>query len=323
MKRRSRRQAGAWQATVIVAVVLPMAGLSLRAEDERIADGPEVPANPQQQGNVVDLGMNFDGNVFAPHGGISLRAGVIVARGGAVRISPTGIEQVAEPSTLARAREQADKRLERIDRLCELSADQRLTLRLAMESDIRRLVERIDAERSKYVGVIINMADPQGQKTWQRFQQDMHRCRRWILGLFDTGSLFASVLSSTLDADQGERLAVETRTRRAFRWRGVTSSVLTKLDDMLGLSQEQHVTLERLLLAHEPPLRIDGGPRQRNAHAEQMLVYLMLSRVDQKQLESAVSPRQWRLLAMLVNQGKAMQSWLEQQNLLEPPEPDR
>lgn len=323
MTRVIRRNAGVFRASIIVAVLLPVAAAGLRAEDERVADGPEVAANPQQQGNLVDLGMNFDSNVFAPHGGISLRAGVIVARGGAVRISPTGIDQVAELSTLARARERADKRLDRIDRLCGLTDSQRLTLRLAMESDIRRLVERIDAERSKYVGVIINMADPQGQKTWQRFQQDMHQCRRLILGLFDTGSLFASVLASTLDAEQGARFVAETRARRAFRWRGITSSVLTKLDDMLGLSQEQHAALERQLLAHEPSLRIDGGPQQRNAHAEQMLVYLVLSRVDQKLLESAVSPRQWRSLAMLVNQGKAMQSWLEQQNLLETPGLDR
>jgi hypothetical protein len=48
-----------------------------------------------------------------------------------------------------------------------------------------------------------------------------------------------------------------------------------------------------------------------------MLVYLTLASVDQKTLQAAVSDRQWLALSTLMNQGRAMQSWLEEQGLLE------
>lgn len=309
-------------AAILVAIVLGgFVGNGPRAEDDRVEPAADPAAGPRGMGgNFVDLGLNFDANVFEQQGGWVLRGGGMVRIGGAggrVRVTVTGVEADTEPPTLARARAQAEKRLDRLDRLCMLSESQRRALRLALESDIRRLVEQVEVERNKYQGVNVNMADAEGQKVWQQFQQDVQRCRRLMLGMFADGSLYAAVLGSTLDAKQTARLAAETRTRRTFRWRALVGSVLVKLDDALGLSAEQHAALERALLDHEPPLRIDGETRQANAHAEQMLVYLTLSRVDQKTLEAAVTPRQWRALAMLVNQGKAMESWLEQQNLLE------
>jgi hypothetical protein len=314
----------------MILVVVMLGGLAWsgsRAEDDRIepAADPAV-GQRRMEGNLIDLGTNFDINVFEQQGGWVLRGGGMVRMGGVggrVRVTVTGVEAVTESLALARARAQAEKRLDRLDRLCGLSESQRRSLRLALESDIRRLVERVDAERDKYQGVSVNMADAEGQKIWQQFQQDVQRCRRLMLGMFADGSLYAAVLGSTLDADQTARLTAETRTRRTFRWRALVGSVLVKLDDTLGLSTEQHAALERVLLDHEPPLRIDDGARQANAHAEQMLIYLTLSRVDQPKLEAMVTPRQWRALAMLVNQGKAMESWLEQQNLLESEEPDR
>lgn len=304
---------------VLAALSVGMAGGGLRAADDQVAE-PADAAGRVQAGNQVDLGVNFDANVFEQQGGWVLRGGVGAGR---VRITVTGVEQISEAPTFERARTQAEARLARVDRLCDLTDAQRRALRLAIESDIRRLVERIDVQREKYLGVSVNMADPEGQKVWQTFQQDVQQCRRWLLELFDTGSLFSAVLGSTLDADQTARLEAETRVRRTFRWRALVETGLVKLDDAIGLSAEQHASLEAMLLAHEPPLRIEGLPRQTNAHAEQMLVYLTLSRVDQKALQAAVSPRQWRALAMFVNQGKAMQSWLEQQNLLEPQQSNR
>jgi len=310
---------------VVLMLVFPMMTGSmmtsggLRAEDDHVVE-PADAARRVQVGNQVDLGVNFDANVFEQQGGWVLRGGL---GGGRVRVTATGVEPITEAPTLERARAQAEARLARVDRLCGLNDAQRRALRLAIESDIRRLVERIDVQREKYLGVSVNMADAEGQKVWQTFQQDVQQCRRWLLELFDTGSLFSAVLGSTLDADQTARLEAESRARRTFRWRALVESGLVKLDDAIGLSAEQHASLEAMLLAHEPPLRIEGIPRQANAHAEQMLVYLTLSRVDQKALQAAVSPRQWKTLAMFVNQGKAMQSWLEQQNLLEPQQSNR
>lgn len=324
---RSSRIPGVAPAVLVAVALGGLAGRGAWAADDRVEPAADLGGGQRTHAsNFIDLGMNFDSNVFEQQGGWVLRGGGMVqinAAGGRVRVTVTGMEADTESPIHARARAQAEKRLQRLDRLCTLSASQRQALRLALESDIRRLVEQVEAERDKYQGVTVNLADPEGQKVWQQFQQDVQRCRRLLLGMFADGSLYAAVLGSTLDADQADRLAAETQSRRTFRWRAVVGSVLVTLDESLGLSAEQHAAIERFLLDREPPLRIDGGPRQANAHAEQMLVYLTLSRVDQKSLQAAVTPRQWLALAMLVNQGKAMESWLEQQNLLEPREPKR
>jgi hypothetical protein len=90
------------------------------------------------------------------------------------------------------------------------------------------------------------------------------------------------------------------------------------MDDMLGLTQAQHDLLAEALLRNEPALRLDElSPEQENAHLQLNLVYMVLSGVDQGRIQKATSERQWRTLALLMNQGKSMRSWIEQQGILE------
>jgi hypothetical protein len=311
----------------IIATGLIVAGSApaVRAVDDRVDDANDPTAERgRQQANVVDLGANFDANVFDRRtSGFVLQARLparVVVRGGVLELD--GGEHEESP-TLERARQQGEVKLERIDRLCGLSEAQRLALHLAIESDIRRVAEDVDATRATYRGMSVNISEPDGRQVWQRFQQDIQRSRRLLQDLFAADSLFAAALASTLDADQYARLEIETRAKRSFRWRAIVADIMLKFDDSLGLTAGQHAAVEAVLLAHEPPLRIDDGPRQPNAHAEQMLVLLVLSQADQTLLRETVSERQWRSLAMLMNQGKAMKSWLEQQNLLEPSGQDR
>jgi hypothetical protein len=97
----------------------------------------------------------------------------------------------------------------------------------------------------------------------------------------------------------------------------MVAPVLAKMDETLGLTQAQHATIEAALRAREPRLKLDPSPGRQNMHAQQMLVYLQLSQADSKAIRGRLSDRQWRALSMLMNQGKAMKSWLDQQGLVE------
>ena len=91
----------------------------------------------------------------------------------------------------------------------------------------------------------------------------------------------------------------------------------------MGLTQAQHEVVERALLDHEPALRVtELTPEQDNAHLQQNLVYLVLSGCEPASLRKAVSDRQWTALALLMNQGKSMRSWIEQQGILDQPVAD-
>lgn len=302
---------GAWVAAWVLVV-----GQTVRGEDDRAVDdiAPAVrQMQEQQQANRVDLGANFDSNVFQQSGnGFSLNHG-------RRRPSPTGGDgdQVPESPTLEAARKLADARMAQIDSVCGLADAQRRKLRLAMESDIRRLAEEIEAERRKYTGVEVNFNDQAGQRMWQQFQQDVQRCRARVQGLFDAESLFAKVLPTTLDAEQYARLAAEMAARRSCRWRALVAATLRKYDDMLGLDQGQYEKIEKLLLEREPALRVDRPANRQDVHAQQMLVSMVLAEIDGKRLQEIVSDRQWKTLAQLANQGKAMRSYIEAQGLLE------
>jgi len=92
---------------------------------------------------------------------------------------------------------------------------------------------------------------------------------------------------------------------------------MRKYDDTLGLDQRQHDEIEKLLLEREPPLRVEGRFNRNAAQAQQMFVLMVLSEVEAERLQSVVNDRQWRVLAQLANQGKAMRSYIEAQGLLE------
>lgn len=295
-------------------------GVVGRAEDDRaVDDAPQgAQRNNQQQANWIDLGANFDTNVFQQTGGgFSLTHGRRRQPAPGTSRPESGAAAAAESPTLATIRKLGDARLARIDAACGLSEAQRRKLRLAMESDIRRLAEEIDAERRKYQGVEVNFADQDGQRRWQQFQQDVQRCRERLQTLLNTDSLFMKVLPTTLEPDQYARLTAETDARRATLWKGLVAAAMLKLNDLLGLDQGQFDALEKLLLDRQPPLRLEGFASRQNQHAQQMLVFMVLSEIDGERLRTGVSERQGKMLAQFAAQGKAMRSFIEAQGLLE------
>ncbi|MBM4011692.1 MAG: hypothetical protein FJ286_09975 [Planctomycetes bacterium] len=312
-----------------------VAGLPALADDDRIVDQPEPAVSQPEQQHLIDLAANFDANLFEQQGnGWVLRGGVQFGNGlnvrDRVRVMANGRLIIAgadasggrpaESPTRASVRLLAEKRLERIAAACALTELQRRDLRLAIESDIRRCTAEIEALRGKYAGVRVNLNDQEGQKTWHQFQQDVQHCRRILRNVLDGDSLFASVLPTTLEAGQLAGIEEETRQRRSFRWRVMVAATLTRMDDMLGLTQVQHDVIEKALLARDPGLRVaELKPEQDTTHLQQNLVYLVLSECEPSSLRKAVSERQWKSLALLMNQGKSMRSWIEQQGILDQP----
>lgn len=314
MMRSLRVRTAAFRSVVLAGGIMLAVAAVGRADDDRIEDA--IPAgNAQQQSQVIDLASNFDANLFEQTNGLVIRGGGMRLR----RPSPTGGADVPDESpALARLRRQAREHLDRVDRMCGLSADQRTRLELALESDARRIAADIDATRDRYAGDAVNFQQPEGQRKWQNFQQDIQRCRSQFQQAFGKDSLFTDLLGEMLDERQQASLDKEMRSRRSFRWRAMVAPVLLKMDETIGLDARQHALIERLLVAAEPRLVLDASPGRRNAHAEQMLVYHQLSKVDARLIRERLSERQWQAVSMLMNQGKAMKSWLDQQGLVEP-----
>lgn len=306
-----------WVALLAVAV---LGHAPCRSDDEVITDeSPE--AQMERQAHLVDLGSNFDTNLFDRNGNSWTIRG-----GGVVRIAINGgvvvqnaEQREPESPALARARAAGAKRLERIASACDLSTTQRRRLELAIESDAHRFAGEIDAIRGRYVGRSINMNDRAGQKEWHTFQQDVQRCRDKLRRLYDESSLFASVLQTTLDERQLAGYLEEKAARRAYHWKALVAETLARLDDTVALSAPQHETLEKLLLERAPALRIEGeSPSFNDSNLRRQIVFMVLAEVDAKKLKAVVNERQWKTLGNMTSQGRAMRSWIEAQGVLEP-----
>jgi len=298
------------------AVAVALAAVSIRAEDDTVrAEAAAGDRQAEQEGNLVDLGANFDANVFEQTG-----AGWVLRHAGPFGqgMPRPGADGEAGSPALARVRAVGQARLERLERACGLDEGQRRRLGLALEADLRRCIGEIEEVRRRYAGVTVNMREREGQQTWSRFQQDVQRCRRRLLTLFDESSLFAESLATVLDDAQRATLAEEQAARRSFHWKTLVATAMLRLDDTLALTHDQHAEIERLLMEQDPPLRLDTPTRQRNEQAEQMLVFMVLADTDHRALKAVVGEDRWKTLLTLLNQGRSMRSWIEGQGLLDP-----
>lgn len=297
-----------------VAVIVVAGGAVAIAEDDRPVDDPPSAPAAHVQSSFIDLGEDFDRNVFEqPHGGFSLHGAA-----GPAGPSPAGEGgRESGPGSLAKVRAIADERFARIDALCRLTEPQRRKLRLALESDVRRSAEVIDAVRRKYRGMRVNTQDPAWQKVFQEWQQDVTVCREKLRSVCDGDSLVMKALPTALDADQHAQFVAETNARRDCLWRSIVVRELVGFDTVLGLDERQHEELEALLLAERPRLRVGfHAPAVMFQFAPQ-LVGLSLARIEDARLASVVSPRQAKLLRQFAQAGVGIRQHIESQGLLE------
>lgn len=294
-------------ATVLVCGIVAGASI-LRAADDEVVD-PVPNVEEESQTNLHALDRQFDQSVFSDQPGWVLPDS-----------DDDGGTVVGGTDVLVMAGRLADRRLASIERACGLSPGQVRALRLAMESDIRRMADEIGRARAKYEGVVVDLGDPAGQQRFNLMQQDTVRSRERVKGLFESGSLFRKALGTVLDETQAGKLAGSRDRQRALLWRSLVLTGMLELDERLGLDQSQADAIERLLLEKVPPLRVENPPAElEQEHMQQAIVLAMLAESDQKRLKAAVSSRQWRALSRSIDQGRGMRANLEHQGVFEKP----
>lgn len=340
-------------AHLLISLVVAAHGTRVVAEDDVVAVAPSG-GQPQPQQNIqnLDLGQQFDAIVFADGSqnrnfrmNRAIRGNMVIRGGGMVVVNNAGVVFQAkipggvgviglqgaekpnpQPATegslqkLASVRQQAIMRADSIDAVCSLSAEQKAKLVLAIDADIQRLADEIDAVRRTYVGVRVNMQDAAGQQQWQLVHQNAQQCRQWVERACEEGSIFTKTLQQMLDQEQGDKWAADRLAGRENRWQDMVASSLLHLDDMLGLLQGQHEAIEKLLLEKTPPLRMDSVDmaRQRGIMNNwYMVLCWMLSEVDSNRLKAAVNEWQWKVLSQFVQQGKQWRAGIVQSGFLE------
>ncbi len=253
-----------------------------------------------------DLEVMFDQQVF--HGVRGLRQVQVI--GGRMVVQPS--PAAAADDTVARLggmRAVCEERIATLERVCELSGSQREALRMALESDLRRVGGEIDLVRRTYAGQRLP-ATPAGldRERLQKLRDDALACRRRIDQIWKAGSLFASVSWGMLSSTQRVALEAWLADRRAARWETMVRLVLGQFDEMvLGLSQRQHEALLEGLLADVLPLVVfedvpPGTTSTKFCNLQSLLVSHRLGRLDKATLRPLFDPRQWAALETLLGQ---------------------
>ena len=294
----------------VLAVLIAAAA---EAEDDRPIDDLPAPANTAT--NVIDLGANFDRNVLEM-GRNSFSFMGTAAPAGRVRPAKRIAGRPADPLDIAKIRGISGEQFARIDALCGLTERQRRKLQLAVEVDTRRTAEAIEAVRERYRDMRMEPGGAEWNTRVQEWQKDVESCRTLLDGFCDGDSLLMKALPTTLDADQYARFVAERQASIDCLWRALVAGVLVDFDDALGLDDEQHGKLEGLLLAAQPPLRINDRLKIRAAQFAPQFVGLALARIDDAQLAGVVSPRQAKYLRQFANNNRGMQQNLESMGLL-------
>lgn len=266
--------------TVIVAV---LAASAVRGDDVVEDRGPAG-----QQPIATEVGTLFDHRTFD-------RALLESPPLGTVRAD--AVPDVIE-SRLAPLRQRADARIAAVDRIVGLSDAQRKKLEIAVQSDMRRLVDAVVEARATYANRTIT-TDPRtggydeaGQKLFQEMSQDSQRCRQLMQNAFGPESLLAKVVVGTLDEPQARAYAAVMRERATCRWNAVVAAGLTAFDDQLGLTQKQHDSIAAVLVADPPPVDDEALP----VPAAVVVADRLASLGDEK-LATLLDPRQQKLVA--------------------------
>jgi hypothetical protein len=191
----------------------------------------------------------------------------------------------------ADAQAQVESRLtleiERIERSCRITEEQKRKLQLAGRGDLKRLLDRVDEVRRKLHDSKGNQAQ---RDVIEKEMQPLHNQLTEDLPL--RGSMFAKTLTRTLSDHQMAAYREGHRESRRFRHRAQVDLVVEVFDMAAGCSDEQRRRLTKLLLEETRlPSKTDE---------EFQIVLAQTVRLPEAKLKPIFDDSQWRPLLRLI-----------------------
>jgi hypothetical protein len=271
-----------------------------RADDVVVdeAAGPTAGGGQGMLFGGADLVQMFDSQTF--ENGPAFQMAVVMGDQAQVVGRPPADNDAQVVRRLEPVRQRLEARIKTVDRIVGLDDKQRKKLEIAAQSDLRRLAATVAEARSKYTGRSLKLDprnggfDAEAQKVIQDVQQDARRSREAIGQAAGAGSLLAKVITGTLDEPQTTKYKAVMTGRRDCRWRAAVATVLSELDETLGLTQKQHDALAAALVAAPPSADelAGGGPAQPESAVLLVATRLEAAVGGDAKLAAVLDPRQ-------------------------------
>jgi hypothetical protein len=195
-------------------------------------------------------------------------------------------------------------RIDQIDRVCKLSAEQRNKLSVAGRGDIRRVFAELE-ELSTKMSSRDDVRAPLHRVVREQMIAKVVRFRESVMDAdrFGDGSLFSKVLRNTLSPEQvavrekAVKDAATAQHRSTIRW------AIGSMEPWLQLSQEQRDRLESLLSAKTRP------PRKFGAYDYYGLMF-QASKLPEQELKSIFNDAQWQKVQQQIAESRRLEQTL-------------
>jgi len=207
----------------------------------------------------------------------------------------------------ARIDSQLKLKLDELNRVCDLSDEQRKKLTLAARGDMKRFFDQVEEVRRKFVKV---KNDPNGfNNVWQEINPLQ---QKQSAGLFGDNSLFGKTVRRTLTDEQRIKYQAVVEERRQFRYRAAIEVSLHTLANTVALRHEQHEALIKLLVEETQPPYLFG-------QMDNYVVMYKMAGLPPEKLKPLFDDRQWKLLQQQFIQARGMESHLVQGGFIDQP----
>jgi hypothetical protein len=182
-----------------------------------------------------------------------------------------------------------ERRVDLLAREAALSESQKQKLLFAGKGDIGRLVERVEQFKTRYQ---TRRPDPNGLD-WDQVSKEAQPLATSRVQLFASESLFAKTLARVLTPEQLARCEKIDRERREFQHRTGVHLTVLRMTTALGLSDDQRLRLEQLLLKETRPGRSFNRLYPTTCFN---IVYVQMAHLPAERLQPLFEPWQWRAL---------------------------
>jgi len=194
-------------------------------------------------------------------------------------------------------------RIDDLERTCGVTEAQQKKLKLAGHGDIKRIFDRVEELKRKYLQ---NPNDP-SNNIWQTMQPLQAEVNA---GLFGDASIFQKTIKKTLGGDQVARYDSLLRERRLGRYRATVDWFVVHLDKALGFSDDQRRRITEMILSDtEPPLKF--------GQSDYMYLMFQISKLPEAKTRPIFDDPQWRLLTRQFGQARGMERWLKTNGILQ------
>ena len=189
----------------------------------------------------------------------------------------------------SRLSERLELKLDYLQRTCGITEAQTKKLRLAGNADIKRLIDRLDADKRSFAIV----KDDSTQIA--NLQSDVQELRDASgSSLLEEGSLFAKTLQKSLSREQFAKYSIEERQSKQFRHRATVDQTVQLFDVAVGINDAQRERFAQLLLRRTRPARSSRGPL-----SELLSVGFQAAKLPEADVKPIFDDSQWHMLRML------------------------